>query len=78
MDLLYRLHSNVLTHLHDVEIVVGPETKNIPLFENFSARAHLRVTSLSRIEVNSGECLGSYELRYDGSFEPDGYSLRCQ
>jgi hypothetical protein len=57
MDLLYRLCWNLLTDLHNVQIVLGPEDeeKIIPLFDHSSADESLGVPSLSRVDVNTLE-----------------------
>ncbi|CAN9179515.1 unnamed protein product [Alternaria alternata] len=74
-DLLCRLRWNLLADLHNIEIVVGPknEEKTVPLFDHPSANDDISEPGLSRIEVNSRECLEKFYLSYDSDPEPDGY-----
>ncbi|USP76892.1 uncharacterized protein yc1106_04166 [Curvularia clavata] len=77
MDLLYRLRWNLLTDVHNTEIVLGIENEEtiVPLFDHALADADLGVPSLSHIEVNSRECLEKFYLSYDsdGDLEMGGY-----
>ncbi|KAH8628138.1 hypothetical protein IG631_17907 [Alternaria alternata] len=74
-DLLCRLRWNLLANLRNIEIVVGPknEEKTIPLFDHPSTNDNISEPSLSRIEVNSRECLEKFYPSYDSDPEPDGY-----
>lgn len=71
MDLLYRLHWNLLVDFDKVKIDWGPknEEKIIILFDHSSADVEFGVPSLSRIEVKSRECDEKFQLSYDS--EPE-------
>ncbi|KAI4626770.1 hypothetical protein J4E83_003923 [Alternaria metachromatica] len=75
LDLLCRLRWNLLTGWHDIEIVVGSkdEEKIVPLIDHPYANEEISEPGLSRIEVNSRECLEKFDLSYDSSPEEDGY-----
>jgi hypothetical protein len=64
-----------MADLHNIEIVVGAkdEEKTVLLFDHSLADEGISEPGLSRIEVNSRECLEKFYLSYDGSPEPDGY-----
>ncbi|KAI4926510.1 hypothetical protein J4E85_006804 [Alternaria conjuncta] len=75
LDLLCRLRWNLMTSLHNIEIVVGSEDeeKILPLIDHPYADEEISEPGLSRIEVNSCECLEKFDLSYDSSPEEDGY-----